>query len=84
MGYSGVDFRDGGKSTNASFGQYGADIYSARIEKLVKNHDFQEKPMFLYAALQNVHYPLQARTEKFFSLDQRHYYRLVVITTIKY
>jgi arylsulfatase B len=58
-GACGTDFRDNGKSTNDTFGQYNADLFAARAEKIVGNHDFS-KPLYLYTALQNVHYPLEA------------------------
>ena len=40
-------------------GSYSAELYAERVEKIVKEHNDSE-PLFLEAALQNVHYPLEA------------------------
>ena len=59
QGQSGVDFRDGGASTNSSWGQYSADLFAKRVEDLVEAHDAEES-LYMYVGLQNVHYPLEA------------------------
>ena len=58
----GIDFRDNGDNRNISDGSYSAELYTQRIEKLVAEHN-QEEPLFLYAGLQNVHFPLEAPEE---------------------
>jgi len=40
-------------------GIYSNDIYQARINNIIKNHD-EDKPLFLYMAMQSVHYPFFA------------------------
>ena len=55
----GVDFRDNRKNVNITYGTYSSDLYTARIENIVREHD-KEKPLFMYAGLQNVHYPMEA------------------------
>ena len=60
----GVDFRDNGENRNITFGQYSSELYTKKIEELVANHDLSEdKPLFIYAGLQNVHYPMEAPDE---------------------
>ena len=52
----GVDFSDGGKPSNATWGHYGSDLYSKKVQEVL---DKQTGPFFLYYSMQNVHYPLQ-------------------------
>jgi len=58
-GFCGIDFRDNGANRNITAGVYSADLYTERIERIVSEHD-RDEPLFLYAALQNVHFPLEA------------------------
>ena len=53
----GIDFRDNGQYRNLT-DSYSTDLYTERIEQIVSNHN-TSKPLFLYAALQNVHFPLE-------------------------
>ena len=39
--------------------QYSGDLYATKIEELIQQHKNTDDPIFIYAALQNVHYPLQ-------------------------
>ena len=41
---------------------YSSDLYTDRIENIVAEHDTKD-PLFLYAGLQNVHFPLEAPQE---------------------
>jgi len=54
----GVDFSDGGVPSNSTWGHYGSDLYSARVESILETS--KSNPFFLFYSMQNVHYPLQA------------------------
>lgn len=41
-------------------GNYSTLLYADRGVELVRNHDFDQGPMFMYAAFQSVHCPIQA------------------------
>merc|ERR1712131_345831 len=61
-GLCGMDFRDDGCNRNVSDTLYSSDLYTDRIENIVAEHDTKD-PLFLYAGLQNVHFPLEAPQE---------------------
>ena len=61
-GPCGLDYRENQRpaATDEDIaGVYSTHLFSDKIEKIVENHDFDEKPIFLNYALQSVHYPVQ-------------------------
>lgn len=78
----GMDFRDSGSNRNIT-NQYSSDLYTDRIEEIVSNHNTNE-PLFLYAGLQNVHFPLEAPTEylEYYSWIQDHDRRIFAAMTM--
>ena len=66
---TGFDFRldigrDCGPNCSVSMhsldGQYSTPLYGDRAVKLVQEHDFEQAPLFIYAAFQSVHCPIEA------------------------
>ncbi|XP_053729698.1 arylsulfatase B isoform X1 [Synchiropus splendidus] len=53
-----LDFRDREEVAAGYSGNYSTELFSQRAVDLVTHHD-QDKPLFLYVALQSVHAPLQ-------------------------
>ena len=39
----------------SDFGNYSSHAFADRACNLIKNHDFDSKPIFMYVAFQNVH-----------------------------
>ena len=42
-------------SINSDFGKYGTHVMQNRANDVIKGHDFNSKPLFLYLPFQNVH-----------------------------
>lgn len=58
--WCGVDFCTEKGPTNSTWGTYGTEIYSSQVARVLDDVAKDEKPFFLYYAMQNVHDPLQA------------------------
>ena len=61
--FRGVDFSDGGKPSNASWGVYSTRLYADKVDALLDRQINETDPFFLYYAMQTVHFPHQARPE---------------------
>ena len=59
---------------------YSTDLYTERIEQIVSSHN-SSKPLFLYAALQNVHFPLEV-PESYLSEFRKRTRQLVILKII--
>lgn len=61
-GPCGLDFREGEQpaATNEDdIGVYSAHLFPRKIKQVIKKHDFEKQPLFMYYALQSVHYPIE-------------------------
>ena len=48
--------------TNETYGEYSAHLYARKAGEMIDKHD-KSNPLFMYIALQSVHYPLQVPPE---------------------
>ncbi|PFX34029.1 arylsulfatase B-like [Stylophora pistillata] len=55
-----LDFRDNKEIVRDMNETYSVNAFTKRAEQIVKSHDAQNGPLFLYMAFQNVHSPVQA------------------------
>ncbi|XP_064163851.1 arylsulfatase B [Anguilla rostrata] len=53
-----LDLRDGEEVATGYSGHYSTHLFTERVTSIIVKHD-QQKPLFLYVALQSVHAPLQ-------------------------
>ena len=55
-----LDYWDGETPLPELDGEYSADVFTERAERIIRGHNASQ-PLFLYLAFQNVHLPLQVR-----------------------
>lgn len=80
----GYDFHDGDQLVQDPLAKttYSSFLYRDRIKSIIEDHD-KDQPLFLYAAFQNPHYPLEAPLEyedmySFIEEDGRRVYSAMV------
>ena len=55
-----IDFRNDTKPVTDKDGFYSTNLFTEAVEQIIKKHDSNEGPFFIYTAYQSVHAPLEA------------------------
>ena len=61
--YEGLDFRKNTQPVIDENGTYSTYLFTNAIEEIIREHDSDKGPFFIYAAYQSVHAPLEAPKE---------------------